>query len=191
MVKESLRGAVALSHFFLSERVKPGDRVVDATCGNGHDTLFLARLVGEEGKVWAFDIQETALANTRRLLLEAGCLTQVDLVASGHERFAEIIGEPLKAAVFNLGYLPGGDKKIITHQDASLAALEQAAGLLIPGGLIAVCIYTGHAGGAEEGDAIENWAAALPPEEFNVWLSRLINRPASAPYVLLIEKAST
>jgi len=187
MFKESLRGAVALSHFFLNERVKPGDRVVDATCGNGHDTLFLARLVGEEGKVWAFDIQEDALSNTRILLSEAGCLAQVKLVATGHERFAGFVGEPLNAVVFNLGYLPGGNKEIITHPDTSLAALGQAAGLLIPGGIITVCIYTGHSGGAEEGDAVEKWAASLPPAEFNVWSSRRINLPSSAPYVLLID----
>ena len=191
MVKESLRGAVPLSHFFLSEKVKPGDHVADATCGNGHDTLFLARLVGEGGKVWAFDIQENAIENTRMLLSEAGCLAQVELVASGHERFAEFVEEPLKAAVFNLGYLPGGNKEIITNPDASLAALGQAAGILIPGGVIAVCIYTGHSGGAEEGAAVEKWAAALPPAEFNVWLSRQVNRPSTAPYVMLIEKATT
>jgi hypothetical protein len=189
MDKESLRGAVLLSHFFLMERVGRGDRVADATCGNGHDTLFLARLVGECGKVWAFDIQENALDNTRILLAEAGSLAQVELVDSGHERFAEIVGEPLKAAVFNLGYLPGGDKSIVTRPDETIAALEQAAGLLMPGGVITVCIYTGHPGGAEEGEAVEKWAAALPPAGFNVWLSRQINRSSSAPYLLLIEKA--
>jgi SAM-dependent methyltransferase len=191
MFKESLSGAVPLSHLFLKEKVKPGDRVADATCGNGHDTLFLARLVGENGKVWAFDIQENALANTRKRLAEAGCLAQVDLVSSGHERLAEYAGEPLQAAVFNLGYLPGGNKEIITRADASLAALEQAAGLLVPGGIITVCIYTGHPGGADEGAAVEKWATALPPAEFNVWLSRQINRQTTAPYVLLIEKVLT
>jgi SAM-dependent methyltransferase len=185
---ESLRGAVVLSHLFLKARVQPGDRVADATCGNGHDTLFLARLVGEGGKVWAFDIQEEALTNTRMLLEEAGCPGQVELVASGHERFAEIVGEPLRAAVFNLGYLPGGDKSVVTRPDETIAALEQAAGLLMPGGVITVCIYTGHPGGAEEGEAVEKWAAALPPAEFNVWLGRQINRPSSAPYLLLVEK---
>ncbi len=188
MAMESLRGGVVLSHLFLKDRVKPGDRVADATCGNGHDTLFLARLVGEGGKVWAFDIQEEALANTRMLLEEAGCLARVELVAAGHERLADFVEGPLKAAAFNLGYLPGGDKRVVTQPDETIAALEQAAGLIMAGGVITVCIYTGHPGGAEEGEAVEKWAAALPPEEFNVWLSRQINRPSSAPYVLLVEK---
>ncbi|MGA2152565.1 MAG: methyltransferase domain-containing protein, partial [Geobacteraceae bacterium] len=91
MEKESLHSAVALSHFFLRERVERGDRVADATCGNGHDTLFLARLVGQEGKVWGFDLQENALVKTRLLLDEAGCLARAQLITAGHERLAEFI----------------------------------------------------------------------------------------------------
>lgn len=188
MKTENLRGAVALSHFFLEERVEPGDRVADATCGNGHDTLFLAHLVGPGGKVWAFDLQEQALANTRLLLEEAGCLGQTELVAAGHERLAEFVSEPLKAALFNLGYLPGGDRSFTTRPEQTLAALDQAAHLLLPGGIITACIYTGHPGGAIEGEAVEQWAAGLPPAAFNVWTSRQLNRPASAPYVVLVEK---
>jgi hypothetical protein len=188
MKTDNLRSAVALSHFFLGERVEPGDHVADATCGNGHDTLFLARLVGPGGKVWVFDLQENALANTRQLLDEAGCLAQTELVAAGHERLSEFIGEPLKAAVFNLGYLPGGDKNIVTRPEQTLAALDQAAHLLLPGGIITICIYSGHPGGAEEGEAIERWGAKLPPERFNVWVSCPFNRPPTAPYLLLVEK---
>jgi ubiquinone/menaquinone biosynthesis C-methylase UbiE len=191
MEKESLRSAVALSHFFLRERVERGDRVVDATCGNGHDTLFLARLVGQEGKVWGFDLQEHALVKTRLLLYEAGCLARAELISAGHERLAEFISEPVAAVVFNLGYLPGGERRIITRPEQTLAALDQAAHLLLPGGIITVCIYTGHPGGAEEGVAVERWAAGLAPEAFNVWVSCPFNRPSSAPYVLLVEKVRT
>jgi ubiquinone/menaquinone biosynthesis C-methylase UbiE len=190
MIKDNLRGAVALSHFFLEERVEPGDRVADATCGNGHDTLFLAHLVGPGGKVWAFDLQEKALTNTRALLEKAGCLAQTELVAAGHEHLAELIGEPLKAALFNLGYLPGGDRNLVTRPEQTLAALDQAARLLLPGGIIIASIYTGHPGGAEEGEAVVQWAAGLAPAAFNTWMSRQLNRPSSAPYVVLVEKAT-
>lgn len=183
-----LRGAVALSHFFLAGRVEPGDAVADLTCGNGKDTLFLARLVGEPGKVWAFDIQEDALANTRRLLEESSCPEQVEIVAAGHERLSEFITGPLKAAVFNLGYLPGGDRKVATRPDRTLSALEQAALLLLPGGLITVCVYTGHEGGDDEGEAVEKWASGLPGEEYNVWVCRQPNRSSAAPYLLFVEK---
>jgi ubiquinone/menaquinone biosynthesis C-methylase UbiE len=189
MIEESLRGAVPLSHSFLRMRVEPGSRVMDATCGNGHDTLFLARLVGPGGKVWAFDIQEKALANTRALLEKEGCLAQTELVAAGHEHLDEFVGEPLKAAIFNLGYLPGGDRCYVTRPEQTLAALNHAARLLLPGGVITACIYTGHPGGAEEGEAVEKWAAHLEPTTFNSWASRQLNRPSAAPYVVLVEKS--
>jgi len=191
MEKESLRGAVALSHFFLRGRVEQGDRVLDATCGNGHDTLLLARLVGPGGKVWGFDIQNEALAKTRLLLNEAGSLAQTELLPFGHERLAEFVTEPLKAVVFNLGYQPGGERGIITRPEQTLEALDKSAHLLLPGGIMTICIYTGHPGGAKEGEAVERWGAGLAPETFNVWVNRQLNRPSSAPYVLFIEKVRT
>lgn len=185
----NLRGAVALSHFFLRERVQPGDRVVDATCGNGRDTLLLAQLVGPTGRVWAFDVQACALVEARALLTAAGCLGQTELMAVGHQRLAEFVAEPLRAAVFNLGYLPGGNREVATGSQSTVAALDQAAKLLLPGGIIVVCIYTGHSGGPEEGAAVAGWGAALPPEQFNVWRSSQVNRPATAPSLVLIEKS--
>jgi SAM-dependent methyltransferase len=184
-----LRGAVALSHHFLRERVRPGDRVLDATCGNGHDTLLLARLVGKEGLVWAFDVQNTALETTREQLTAAGCLEQTELVPCSHERLAEFVTSPLRAAVFNLGYLPGGDRKISTKAEHTVAALRLAAELLLPGGIITVCLYTGHAGGPDEAATVEEWSSSLPPRLFNAWRSRQLNRPDTAPYLLLIEKS--
>lgn len=183
-----LRGAVALSHFFLRERVREGDRVVDATCGNGHDTLLLARLVGPTGKVWAFDVQAAALGATRALLTGEGVLDRVELVSAGHERLAEIVRESVRAVVFNLGYLPGGDKSFVTRPENTVTALQQAIDLLLPDGLVTACVYTGHPGGAEEGGAVEQWAANLAFEEFNVWTSRQANRPSTAPWLLLVDR---
>jgi SAM-dependent methyltransferase len=186
-----LRGAVALSHCFLRERLREGDAVVDATCGNGHDTLLLAQLVGPAGRVWAFDVQADALAATRALLHEAGCLGQGELVAAGHERLGEFVAGPVKAVVFNLGYLPGGDKSCVTRPEQTVAALRQAVELLLPGGIVTIAVYTGHPGGAEEGAAVDEWAALLPPEQFNVWRCRQSNRPATAPYLVLVEKVGS
>ncbi|MCM2356783.1 MAG: methyltransferase domain-containing protein [Geobacteraceae bacterium] len=185
----SLRGAVPLSHLFLRERVRPGDRVVDATCGNGHDTLLLAQLVGPEGRVWAFDVQEEALTATRELLSGEGLSGRVELLRAGHERLAEFVREELRAVVFNLGFLPGGDREFVTRPEHTVAALEQAAGLILAGGIITVCIYTGHPGGPEEGEAVARWGAGLSPKRFNVWSSRQLNRPATAPYLVLVEKS--
>lgn len=180
-----------LSHFFLRERLKSGDRAVDATCGNGHDTLFLARLVGPEGKVWAFDVQEGALAATEERLAEAGCRERVALVHGGHERLAEVVTEPVRAVVFNLGFLPGAPRETVTTPATTLAGLEQAAALLLPEGIIVVAVYTGHPGGAEEGDAVEAWAAGLSPGRFNVWRCRQANRSGAAPSLIVVERTPT
>ena len=184
----SLRGAVPLSHFFLRERVRPGDAVVDATCGNGQDTLLLAQLVGPEGQVWGFDLQPKAVEATAALLAQHGVEKQATLLVAGHERLAELVAGPLAAAVFNLGYLPGGDTSLVTSPESSVAALDQAARLLTPGGIVTVAVYTGHPGGPEEAAAVAAWGAALSPRDFNVWCHRQMNRPETAPYLVFVEK---
>jgi len=186
---DRLRGATPLSHLFLRERVRPGDRVVDATCGNGRDTLLLAHLVGPSGRVWGFDIQESALVATAALLEDAGCRDRVELVPAGHEHLAKYVSGPLNAVIFNLGYLPGGDKTWVTRPRETVAALAQGADLLAPGGRICIVIYAGHPGGAEEAEAVDSWVAGLSPKEYHVWCCRQMNRSATAPYLLLIDKA--
>ena len=187
---DSLRGPVALSRLFLGEKVKPGDRVIDATCGNGYDTLFLAGLVGELGRVWSFDIDKDALDAAGRKLRQASLDSMVELVHAGHERLNEYVKEPVRAVAFNLGYLPGSDRITITRPETTLTALEQSLGLLLAGGVILLAVYTGHPGGADEGSAVDAWASELPSPQFNVWRCRLQNRGEHAPYFVLIEKTS-
>lgn len=187
---EYLRGAVPLCHLFLRERVRPGGRVVDATCGNGNDSLLLAELVGPTGKVWAFDSQEAAITATDAALRAAGCRERVELVHDGHERLAEYLAGPVQAVVFNLGYLPGGDKGFVTRPASTRAALEQAASLIGPGGMVQVVVYTGHPGGMEEWEIVRGWAEALKPWEFNVWQARQMNRSEAAPFLVVVEKAA-
>lgn len=186
--KGCLRGAVPLCHFLLRQRVQPGDRVVDATCGNGQDTQLLAELVGSGGRVWAFDIQGEALTRTSARLKAAGCGAQVELLQAGHERLADLVSGPLQAVIFNLGYLPAGDREIRTVAATTGKALAQAAALLAPGGIILLAVYTGHAGGLEEWATVREWGAALDPREFNVWQARQMNRSEAAPFVVLVEK---
>lgn len=185
--RSGLGGAVQLCRFFLRERVKPGDIVVDATCGNGQDTLILAELVGETGKVFAFDLQETAIERTRERLGAAGLLERVHLVHAGHERMAGFVSEKLRAVVFNLGYLPAGDRQVTTTAKTTIAALDVGAELLVPGGILLIAVYTGHDGG-QEWFAVREWAAALDPNSFNVWQSRQLNRSEAAPFVVLVER---
>ena len=189
MRAEGLGGAVGFSHLFLRQVVRPGDRVIDATCGRGRDTLFLAELVGSTGEVWAFDVQEEALVETAERIRLAGCTPWVKLVHAGHESLSKYVCESVRAVVFNLGYLPGYRAGVVTHPKTSLAALDQSLPLLLPGGIIVLVVYTGHPGGEEEAADIEVWARSLPAREFNVWKSRQLNRADSAPYVVLVGKA--
>lgn len=188
MKNGGIRGAVAFSHLLLRDRVKPGDRVVDATCGNGQDTLLLAELVGSSGMVWGFDVQEDALERTGARVAAAGFSGRVELIHAGHEKLADNISGPVQAVVFNLGYLPAGNQEITTRGETTFAALNQAGGLLSPGGVILIAVYTGHGNGPEEWESVREWGAALSPKEFNVWLSRQLNRPETAPFLVLVEK---
>jgi SAM-dependent methyltransferase len=188
VTREGWGGAVGVSHLFLRRVVLKGDTVVDATCGNGHDTLFLARLVGNEGRVWSFDVQPEAIGAAADLLREAHCLSWVNLVNRGHEYLLEYVSGPVRAVVFNLGYLPGRREDVVTRPDTTLAALKQAAGLLLPGGIITLAVYTGHPGGEEEAAIVENWTAGLPARTFNSWKCLQLNRSGSAPYLVLVEK---
>lgn len=185
----TLRGPVALSHTFMRNFIKAGDLVVDATCGNGNDTLLLAELVGESGRVHAFDIQQNALESTRSLLEQKGLSSRVQLIQSGHEHLAIHLKEPVTAIIFNLGYLPGGDHKVTTSAVTTIMALDQSARLLQPGGIIATTLYPGHDSGAAEAHAVREWSALLTPQSFFVWTMGQLNVPATAPYFILIQKA--
>ncbi|MHB8120740.1 MAG: tRNA (mnm(5)s(2)U34)-methyltransferase [Desulfuromonadaceae bacterium] len=184
----ALRGPVPLSHLFLHTLVRDGDSVIDATCGNGHDTLLLATLAGSTGHVWGFDIQEQAIAETDRRIAEAGLSDRVTLLQRGHEELAEHVTRPVQAVLFNLGYRPGGDRSVITQPDTTGRALEQALVLLAPGGVVIVTVYPGHSGGAEEQSTVEEWAAALPPRTFHCWRMGQTNVTTSAPYLLLVQR---
>jgi SAM-dependent methyltransferase len=185
-----MTGAVQLCHHFLRQQLHLGDRVVDATCGNGHDTLFLAELVGESGRVYAFDIQEAALARTAERLTAAGVAERVTLLHAGHEELSRRVSELVRGVVFNLGYLPGGDKGVITRPETTLASLEQAISLVEVGGFIAIVLYPGHGGGDEESALVEEWGRALDRRQWVAWSMRRTNLAPTAPWLLLLEKQS-
>ena len=184
----ALRGPVALVHLFLHNFVREGNTVVDATCGNGYDTLLLARLVGAGGHVYGFDIQQQALIETGRRLAEAELSQRVDLLLAGHERLAEYVTVPAQIVLFNLGYLPGGNRTLVTLPETTVTALEQSLQLLAPGGIVLVTIYPGHDGGSDEQSRVESWAAGLNPRTAYCWRMGQTNVRPGAPYLLLIQK---
>lgn len=181
-----LPSAVRWSHLLVEERLRPGDLVVDATAGNGHDTLFLARLVSPGGHVFALDVQERALANTRELLLGSGITEDgFTLIHGGHETLSERLPPSAKgriqAVMFNLGYLPGSDKTLITETAKTMSAIPQSLEWLCPGGIMTVVVYPGHEGGAVEAKEVEKFASSLPPRTVEVQHIRPVNRTASPP----------
>lgn len=158
--------AVAVSHYFLKSILKEGDTVVDATAGNGFDTVFLAEAVGEEGQVWGFDLQDEALHKAEANLVIEGLSGRVHLIKSDHIRFADQIPAEHKGSVgaflFNLGYLPGGDKEVTTSEPSTLAAFSQALDWIRPGGAVVMVLYPGHAEGLEERNSLLKKASSLP-----------------------------
>lgn len=168
--------------------LREGDWAVDATAGNGHDTVFLAGIVGPTGRVFGFDVQEAAVhAASVRL----SGLPQVSLIHCGHELLAERLPPDaqgrIAAVMFNLGYLPGGSKAVTTCAETTLAALYQALVLLKPGGIVTLVLYPGHPGGREEANAVRDHGRCLGPS-FAVTHSVRLNTIEPAPELLCIER---
>jgi SAM-dependent methyltransferase len=209
-----------LAHASIQRAVKPGSLVVDATAGNGNDTLFLAGLVGPSGLVLAFDIQPDALEKTRAALQKAQLAAQVRLFLTGHENLAACLqgnaappptgrlaasltaesppdpalylaAKPrVSAAMFNLGFLPGSEKEIATRLSTTLAALIGLLPAMLPGALLSIHCYSGHDGGKEESKAVLDWAARQPEEIWRVYRYETWNKKRGAENLLLMERRS-
>ena len=181
-----------LAQELLSARLSNGDHVMDATMGNGYDTAFLWYQVKPLGCVTAFDLQSEAVEATRRWLTEQGWTkneTTVQLVHDTHRNFPQYIEKPLKAAMFNLGYLPGSDKKVITQWPDLLLALEALTdSYLLSGGMITIVSYPGHPGGEEEQRCLMEYVGKLPPKTWAVTEINRINSQNPAPRLLFIQK---
>jgi len=178
-----MKRPLEMAHDFLAQVITQEDIVVDATMGNGHDTLFLAKLAKQ---VYAFDIQEQALEKTSQRLQEAG-LTNAELILQGHETVDQFVTE-VKAAIFNLGYLPSADKSIITQPQTTIEALDKLCQMLVKGGRIAIMIYYGHEGGDIERDAVMDFVSHLPQQEYTSTIYRTLNQINNPPFLVMIEK---
>ena len=177
---------LALQKHFILTHLKEGDIAVDFTMGNGHDTEFLSRTVGEFGHVYAFDIQEQALASTSDRLAKSDCPDNCTLILDSHHNVKKYVDVPIKAGMFNLGYLPGGDKSITTMRETTMPAIEAAISLLDRDGIINVAVYPGHAEGDAEGKMICDYLATLPRYKICATRVNILNSPTS-PYFIVIE----
>lgn len=182
-----------VAHGYWQRLIRQGDSVIDATCGNGYDTLALAKMAlsTDSGFVYGMDIQPKAITNCRRILeenLSPEQLSKVLLTTGCHSKFPEQI-QPgtIRLVAYNLGYLPGGDKALTTMTESTIASLNRAVDLVMPGGAISVTCYPGHTEGGREEDAVYAWAAALDPQQWNCCNHRWINR-LKAPALLLVQR---
>jgi len=153
----------------------PTDTVIDATCGNGHDTAFLASLV-PQGTVYSLDIQPQALEKARLL----APFPHVVFLQQSHIDLPQTSN--VKLIVYNLGYLPGGDKSITTQTETTIESVRKSLNLLVPGGAVTITCYPGHPEGARETEALSRYLSTLPyPVRRHDW------KP-EAPIVFHIQK---
>ncbi|MBP3436862.1 MAG: methyltransferase domain-containing protein [Clostridia bacterium] len=179
---------LSLQKHFILQHLKEGDVAVDFTMGNGNDTLFLSRTVGEKGKVFAFDIQESALASTKARLQEEGAPENYTLICASHHRVKEFVNEPIKAGMFNLGYLPGSNKKqVTTMRETTLPAVKAAVELLSMDGVLMIAVYPGHEEGKKEGEMLFEYFKDFDRRHICVSCFRIVNSPTS-PFFYLVEK---
>ena len=177
-----LKNTTELAKVFCERYIDEDSVAVDATCGNGNDTLWLA---GRCKKVYAFDIQKAATDATAAAVMSAG-FDNVTVINDSHENMSEHVPGPADLFMFNLGYLPGGDKNITTDSCATLKALEAALGLLAVNGLVCVIMYWGHPQGAKEREAVLSWASTLDKGKYHCVHTDMINQPNCPPEILLV-----
>lgn len=169
-----------LSHDIISNYCVNFNVAVDETLGNGYDSDFLA---SNFKKVYSFDIQNTAIENYK-----AKNMSNVELICDSHENIDSYIKENIDAAMYNLGFLPGGDKSITTTYKSTLNSLEKTSKLLNSGGIITIAIYCGHEQGKEEFNKLLDFVEGLPKDSFGVMLHSYLNRNENAPKLMVIER---
>ncbi len=181
-----------LAHRYWKELLQPGDHAIDATCGNGKDTLKLAQLLHSTSQLITLDIQSLALQRTQQFLREhlpIEQLSRIHFFQQSHVEFPSLAYTfPIKLIVYNLGYLPGGEKSITTQTMTTLMSLSAAQSLIARGGMISITCYPGHDEGKMEQEALLNTVKALNSNEWQVLFHNWPNRPCS-PNLLLLSKS--
>lgn len=180
-----IRSTTQTALLFISQYLKPGDTAIDATCGNGHDTQALAEMGA--GKIYAFDVQEMAINNTRELLERENIpLDNIHLILDSHANMCNYINDKVQVIVFNLGYLPTADKSVTTNTASTISAVSEAMKLIKKDGLICISMYSGHPGGQEEKQALLDFAESLDSRTWHVAYINMKNQRNNPPEVLLI-----
>lgn len=178
---------VSVVHRLLETKLKEAKCIVDATCGNGNDTLFIAEK-SSKAEIWAFDIQAKACEKTRKLLEANNLVDKVNIIHDSHERILKYVTIPIDVCVFNLGYLPGDKNGTATTTNSTLSALTSVLAMLNLEGIVSIAAYPGHSEGKMETEAVHNYLQTLDKKVFTVSSWVMINHAVSAPRVYFIEK---
>ncbi len=184
----SYKNPLSISHEIVSKYLSQGDTAVDATAGNGNDTVFIARLIGDKGKVYAFDIQNSAVENTRKKLIINNLTSRVKLINDSHQFMDKYVPPGIKVVMFNLGYLPGGDHRIATKPESTIIAIKKSLNLLQIGGIIMMVIYYGGDSGFMEKDAVMSFIRQLDYKKYSVLVMEFVNWLNCPPISVCIEK---
>lgn len=180
--------AVKMAHTILQFKLETAERIIDATAGNGNDTLFLARYSLPNTVIQAFDIQPAALSKTRLLLETHGVLHKVNCILDSHANMLKYNNQPVDIIMFNLGYLPGAQHRLTTTTETTLAAVQAGMGLLAVGGIMTIAAYPGHQEGQRELEALHSYLEDLPQSDFTVGNWRMVNQINRPPVLYIIEK---
>lgn len=208
-MKNIIQSTTELALHIARPYIREGKAVVDATCGNGHDTVALAKAVFPDygdgaaasennqecpttPRLVAFDIQQRAVNATAGLLMEEGFRAQLDagsirLIRDSHENMEDYVNEAC-LIMFNLGYLPGGDKELTTCTESTMKAIRKAAGMLTKGGLLSVAMYSGHPEGAKEKAEVLAFARGLDSKIYHAAYVNMLNQANNPPELLLITR---
>lgn len=176
---------------YLQKHIQPGNTVIDATLGNGHDTLKIVELLAGTGTVYGFDIQSSAIESSHALLASlSDPKPTIELIEDSHEHFAQYIHEAVDFIIYNLGYLPKGDKEITTLAESTLKSVQSGLSLLRGNGIMLIAVYHGHDAGKAEKEALEQFLSILDQKQFNVLKQQFINQKNNPPFIYVIEKAN-
>lgn len=172
----------------IKKTIKEDAIVIDATVGNGHDTLFLRSCLKDDGFLYGFDIQAIAIEKTKERLIKNNCYSGVNLIHDSHENFSKYIEEPVDLILYNLGYLPKGDKSITTESDQTLKSVKEGMSLLKSGGVILLTVYPGHIPGAIELEVLSDYLKTINQKEYAVMKVDFFNYKNKPPVVFVIER---
>lgn len=185
-----LNNVLELINIRINEVVKSDSIVLDATLGNGNDTYKLLNILDSNGKLYGFDIQKEALNNTRQKIEKIKNLASKDyrLILDSHENLDRYINYKLDYVIYNLGYLPGGDKSITTLAESTIKSVKKSMDLLNNNGLINIVVYHGHAQGKDEKRSIEAFLKEINQDKYHILKHEFINQKNNPPILYEIEK---